>query len=74
MVEALPKEKSQPLEMEINLYISGSKLKEGQHVSRSVDPQCIVFEKENVSDDDWRKIGHTEQIKNSLNPEFEMAV
>ena len=73
MVEALPKDKRNPLEMEINLFISGGKLKDGQHVSRSIDPQCIVFEKDNGSDD-WRKIGHTEQIKNTLNPEFKQAV
>jgi hypothetical protein len=53
--------------MQVNLFISGRKLKDLDTFSKS-DPVCLVFEKgQNGS---WQKIGKTEQIKNSLNPDF----
>ena len=54
------------LAMQVNLFISGRKLKDLDAFSKS-DPQCIVYEKINNS---WSKIGVTEQIKNQLNPDF----
>ena len=35
------------------------------------DPVCYVYEKE---DEEWVKIGETEQIDNDLNPNFETAI
>ena len=52
--------------MQVNLFISGRKLKDLDAFSKS-DPVCLVFEQINGS---WRKIGKTEQIKNNLNPDF----
>ena len=54
------------LQMQVNLFISGRKLKDLDAFSKS-DPVCLVFEQINGS---WRKIGKTEQIKNNLNPDF----
>ena len=55
--------------MQVNLYISGRKLKDLDAFSKS-DPVCIVFEKVNGN---WTKIGKTEQVKNNLNPDFTTA-
>ena len=52
--------------MQVNLFISGRKLKDLDTFSKS-DPVCLVFEKINGS---WKQIGKTEQIKNQLNPDF----
>ena len=54
------------LQMQVNLFISGRKLKDLDTFSKS-DPVCLIFEKVNGS---WAKIGKTEQIKNNLNPDF----
>lgn len=54
------------LQMQVNLYISGRKLKDLDAFSKS-DPVCLVFEKVNGH---WTKIGKTEQVKNNLNPDF----
>ena len=51
---------------QVNMYISGRKLKDLDTFSKS-DPQCVLFEQRNGS---WVKVGQTEQIKNSLNPDF----
>ena len=34
------------------------------------DPQCIVYTKDNTSAADYHEIGRTEQIKDTLNPDF----
>ena len=60
MVEA------QALVMQVNLFVSGRKLKDLDTFSKS-DPQCILYEKRNNS---WVKVGNTEQIKDQLNPDF----
>ena len=52
--------------MQVNLFISGRKLKDLDAFSKS-DPQCILYEMINGK---WKKIGKTEQVKNSLNPDF----
>ena len=52
--------------MQVNLYVSGRKLKDLDTFSKS-DPQCILFEKRN---NHWIQIGQTEQINNTLNPDF----
>ena len=57
------------LQMQVNLYISGRKLKDLDAFSKS-DPVCLVFEKVNGK---WTKIGRTEQVKNSLNPDFQTS-
>ena len=57
------------LQMQVNLFISGRKLKDLDTFSKS-DPQCLLFEKRNNS---WVKIGQTEQILNQLNPDFKTA-
>jgi len=54
------------MSMQVNLFISGRKLKDLDTFSKS-DPQCIFYEKRN---NQWVKLGQTEQIKNSLNPDF----
>ena len=55
------------LSMQVNLFISGRKLKDLDTFSKS-DPVCFIFEK--LDSGSWQKIGQTEQIKNSLNPDF----
>ena len=54
------------LAMQVNLFISGRKLKDLDAFSKS-DPVCLVYER--VAGQ-WQKIGKTEQIKNQLNPDF----
>ena len=53
--------------MQVNLFVSGRKLKDLDTFSKS-DPQCILYEKS--QNGSWVKIGQTEQIKNNLNPDF----
>ena len=48
------------LQMQVNLFVSGRKLKDLETFSKS-DPQCLLYEKRN---NQWIKIGQTEQIKN----------
>ena len=55
------------LQMQVNLYVSGRKLKDLDAFSKS-DPQCILMEK--GPSGQWAKVGQTEQIMNSLNPDF----
>lgn len=55
------------LSMQVNLFISGRKLKNLDTFSKS-DPQCKVYEMQN---NQWREIGKTEIINNNLNPNFE---
>lgn len=52
--------------MQVELYISGRKLKDLDAFSKS-DPRCLVFEQ---GSNNWRELGRTEQIQNSLNPDF----
>lgn len=52
--------------MQVEIFISGRKLKDLDTFSKS-DPQCIIMEQRGKT---WQKIGQTEQIKNSLNPDF----
>lgn len=54
------------LMMQVNLYVSGRKLRDLDTFSKS-DPVCILSENRNGH---WHKLGLTEQIKNSLNPDF----
>ena len=56
--------------MKINLYISGRKLKDLDTFSKS-DPKCILFEWKNMK---WVQIAQTEQITNTLNPDFKTAI
>ena len=55
------------LSMQVNLYISGRKLKNLDTFSKS-DPLCRVYEKKQGN---WVKLGQTERINDSLNPNFE---
>ena len=57
---------SDRLVMQVNLFISGKKLKNMDIVGKS-DPSCFLFESKN---NDWVKLGRTEQINGSLNPVF----
>ena len=59
-----------PLKVQVNLFVSGHKLMEENRLSKS-DPLCVLFEKRQ---DQWLKIGQTEQINNSLNPDFKTAI
>ena len=52
--------------MEVEIFISGRKLKDLDTFSKS-DPQCLIYEQRG---NQWIKIGQTEQIRNSLNPDF----
>ena len=52
--------------MQVEIFISGRKLKDLDTFSKS-DPQCMLFEQRGNS---WVKIGQTEQVMNSLNPDF----
>ena len=52
--------------MQVEIFISGRKLKDLDTFSKS-DPQCMLYEQRGNS---WVKIGQTEQIRNSLNPDF----
>ena len=54
------------LQMQVNIYVSGRKLKDLDTFSKS-DPQCLLFEKRNGQ---WCKLGSTEQINNTINPDF----
>ena len=57
------------LQMQVNLFVSGRKLKDLDTFSKS-DPRCILYEKRN---NNWVKVGQTEQIMNTLNPDFQTA-
>ena len=57
------------LAMQVNLFVSGRKLRDLDTFSKS-DPQCILYENRNNR---WVKIGSTEQVKNSLNPDFQTS-
>ena len=52
--------------MQVNLYISGRKLKDLDTFSKS-DPQCRLYEKKN---NQWVQVAKTEVINNNLNPDF----
>ena len=54
------------LQMQVNMYVSGRKLKDLDTFSKS-DPRCLLFENKNGQ---WVKLGMTEQIKNDVNPNF----
>ena len=56
--------------MEVNLFISGRKLRDLDTFSKS-DPTALVFEQRN---NNWVKIGQTEQINNTLNPDFRTSL
>lgn len=55
--------------MQVNLYVSGRKLKDLDTFSKS-DPICILQERRNGA---WQTMGQTEQVRNSLNPDFKTA-
>ena len=57
------------LSMQVNLYIAGRNLRNLDTFSKS-DPICRLFEKRQ---NQWVKIGQTESIKDSLNPNFEQC-
>ena len=54
------------MSMQVDLYISGRKLKDLDVFSKS-DPLCRVREWNGNS---WKLLGETEVIKNNLNPDF----
>jgi len=54
------------MSMQVNLFVSGRKLKDLDTFSKS-DPQCRLYEKRN---NQWHLIGKTECINNNLNPDF----
>ena len=56
--------------MQIRLFISGRNLKNLDVFSRS-DPKCAVYELVNK---DWKLLGKTETITNSLNPDFATSI
>ena len=60
---------SNSLKERVNLFVSGRKLKNLDTFSKS-DPKCLLFEE---LDGKWRKIGETERINNSLNPDFQTS-
>ena len=60
---------SENLSMQVNLFISARNLPDKDTFSKS-DPVCIISEKKNGA---WVKIGKTEQIKNSLNPDWKTS-
>ena len=57
------------MRQKVNLFVSGRKLKNLDTFSKS-DPICILFEQR---DGDWKMIGRTECIENTLNPDFETS-
>ena len=65
------------LVMQVNLYISGRELKDLDLLSRS-DPKAWLFERANYSRKKnkyrWIKIGETEQLQNTLNPDFRTSI
>ena len=54
------------LSMQVNLFVSGRKLRDLDTFSKS-DPMCLLFEKRNGR---WNKVGATEQVNDSLNPDL----
>ena len=56
----------------VKLHIQGRNLKNMDLVSLS-DPICIVFEKAQETDE-WFEVGRTEQLKDTLNPDFEKSI
>ena len=56
------------MSMQVNLYISGRKLKDLDAFSKS-DPQCALYEK--TASGHWQMLGKTEIMENNLNPDFE---
>ena len=64
MVQAITQQPS--LSMRINLYVSGRKLRDLDTFSKS-DPCVILAENR---DGNWITLGQTEQVQNSLNPDF----
>jgi len=53
--------------MQVELYISGRKLKDLDGAFNKSDPLCKLFELKNNS---WVDVGRTEMKKNNLNPDF----
>ena len=58
------------LSMQVNLFVSGRKLRDLDTFSKS-DPQCMIYEKVNGN---WVKKGQTEQLNNNLNPDFRISL
>jgi len=58
------------MSMQVNLFISGRKLKDLDTFSKS-DPQCWLFEQQ--PNKQWTKIAQTEIINNNLNPDFQTS-
>ena len=54
------------LSMQVNLFVSARNLKKLDIMSQS-DPICHIYEKRQ---NNWIKIGSTEQIPNNKNPDF----
>ena len=57
------------MSMQVNLFISGRKLKDLDTFSKS-DPQCRLYENKNGN---WQEIARTEVINNNLNPDFKTS-
>ena len=57
------------MSMQVELFISGRKLKDLDTFSKS-DPQCRLYEWKN---NQWMKIAQTETIMNNLNPDFKTS-
>ena len=58
--------------MQVNLFVSGRKLRDLDTFSKS-DPMCFLYQRSHNPQNrktQWHKIGQTEQVKNSLNPDF----
>ena len=55
------------LSQQVNLFISGRKLKDLDTFSKS-DPQCSLYEERNGQ---WALLGKTEVVMNNLNPDFQ---
>ncbi len=56
------------MSMQVNLFISGRKLKDLDTFSKS-DPMCLLYVQ--AQNQQWQKIGSTELINNNLNPDFQ---
>ena len=76
MVTANGNNMVQNLVMQVNLYISGRELKDLDLLSRS-DPKAWLFERgisRKKNKHRWIKIGETEQLQNTLNPDFRTSI
>ena len=76
MVTANGNNMANNLVMQVNLYISGRELKDLDLLSRT-DPKAWLFERgvgRKKNKHFWIKIGETEQLQNTLNPDFSTSI